>query len=127
MTDNGQFTTPTGIAVDLKGNIYVVDYYNNRIQKFDNNGSFISKWGTEGKADGQFSLPTGIDLDSTGNVYVVDYNNLRIQVFAPVKENTSVNESDKNGSETIIPENITSLKDRNSSLSEMPSGITSQF
>ena len=36
-TGPGQFNTPHGIAVDLKGNVYVADRGNNRLQVFDNN------------------------------------------------------------------------------------------
>ncbi len=61
----------------------MVDEGNNRIQKFDSNGTFISKWGTPGTSEGQFEEPTGIAVDSLGNVYVVDRGNSRIQVFAP--------------------------------------------
>jgi DNA-binding beta-propeller fold protein YncE len=70
------------LAIDTSGNIFVVDEGNNRIQKFDSNGNFITKWGTEGTGNGQFDEPTGIAIDSSGNVYVVDRGNSRIQVFA---------------------------------------------
>ena len=33
-----------GIAVDSSGNVYVADTWNNRIQKFDSDGNFITKW-----------------------------------------------------------------------------------
>ena len=37
---------------DLSGNLYVVDSYNNRIQKFDSNGNFLMKFGTRGSGMG---------------------------------------------------------------------------
>ncbi|HZO11008.1 MAG TPA: SBBP repeat-containing protein, partial [Nitrososphaeraceae archaeon] len=64
------------------GNILVADAGNDRIQLFDSNGTFITKWGTSGAGDGQLDQPTGIATDSSGNVYVVDRYNNRIQVFA---------------------------------------------
>ena len=69
------------IAIDSSGNVYVSDWDNFRIQKFDPNGAFITKWGTEGEGDGQFWGPDGIAVDASGNVYVVDYNLHRIQKF----------------------------------------------
>ncbi|MFO0955376.1 MAG: choice-of-anchor U domain-containing protein [Candidatus Saccharibacteria bacterium] len=38
----GLFDTPRGIAIDSSANIYVADTYNNRIQKFDALGNFVS-------------------------------------------------------------------------------------
>ena len=35
---NGQFASPSGVAVDGNGNVYVSDALNSRIQKFDSNG-----------------------------------------------------------------------------------------
>ena len=40
-TSAGQFDAPEGIALDTSGNIYVADYSNNRIQKFDSSGNFL--------------------------------------------------------------------------------------
>ena len=62
---------PQQIAADDEGNIYVVDTGNSRIQKFTNNGEFLSSWGTEGFEDGQFQHSTGIVIYEN-NVYVVD-------------------------------------------------------
>ena len=80
--EDGQFYSPGGISVDSSGNVYVADTYNNRIQKFDSNGTFITKWGSEGSENGQFDRPEGIAVDSSGKVYVADYGNSRIQKFS---------------------------------------------
>jgi hypothetical protein len=80
---NGQLHWPRGIAVDSSGNVYVADYYNNRIQKFTSNGAFVTKWGSPGSEDGQIYSPCGVALDSSGYVYVVDNGNWRIQKFTP--------------------------------------------
>jgi tripartite motif-containing protein 71 len=84
-SENGQFNSPAGIAIDSSGNVYVADSGNNRIQKFTSDGTFITAWGSEGKGNGQFDSPAGIAIDSSNNVYVADFFNKRIQVFAPSK------------------------------------------
>lgn len=68
------------VAVDRQGNVYVTDY-NNRVQKFDGNGKFLMKWGSQGNGDGQFASHTTIAVDNLGNVYVADRENYRIQKF----------------------------------------------
>jgi streptogramin lyase len=78
---DGEFDTPRGIAVDSDGNIYVADTNNDRIQKFDSDGNFITKWGSYGSGDSEFNEPWGVAVDSDGNVYVADKSNHRIQKF----------------------------------------------
>jgi PKD repeat protein len=80
-TGDGQFAAPFGVAVDSSGNVYVADYFIDRIQTFDSNGNFITKWGSYGTGDGQFEYPGGVAVDSSGNVYVGDCWNHRIQKF----------------------------------------------
>ncbi len=77
----GQLNTPNGIAVDTAGNVYVADADNDRIQKFDDDGTFITKWGSHGSGDGQFDKPWSVAVDAAGNVFVVDMSNYRIQIF----------------------------------------------
>ena len=78
---DGEFNTPSGVAVDGSGNVYVADRQNARIQKFDSNGGFITKWGSPGSGNGEFSNLFGIAVDGSGNVYVTDPGNDRIQKF----------------------------------------------
>ena|SRR2546429_5076059 len=80
-TANGQFKDAGGIGVDALGHIYVVDRSNDRIEKFDSNGTFITMWGSLGTAKGQFNHPEGITVDYSVNVYVVDHGNSRIEKF----------------------------------------------
>ena len=42
-TEAGQFNTPHSVAVDARGNVYVADMGNQRIQVFDNDGTFKSE------------------------------------------------------------------------------------
>jgi hypothetical protein len=84
----GYFEKPTDLAVDNRnGDIYVADSGNNRVQRFNRDGSFLSEFGGMGPANGQFNNPTGIAVDNQGFVYVSDTNNNRVQKFAPAKIN----------------------------------------
>ncbi len=84
---DGQFESPLGIAVDSYGNVFVTDgsgrlgESNNRIEKFDSSGNFITKWGSYGNGNGQFDFPYGVALDFSGNVYVAEPSNNRIDKF----------------------------------------------
>ncbi|MBV7339090.1 hypothetical protein KFU94_64910 [Chloroflexi bacterium TSY] len=80
-TGDGQFIGPVDVAVDSSGNVYVAEWENDRIQKFDNSGTFLTKWGVVGDGDGQFVGPRGVAVDGNGNVYVADSGNHRIQKF----------------------------------------------
>jgi DNA-binding beta-propeller fold protein YncE len=79
----GQFISPGGVTADSSDNVYVSDFgENNRIQKFDSNGNFLTEWGTTGSGDGQFINPgLGIAADSADNIYVADWGNNRVQKF----------------------------------------------
>src|SRR5215204_1402728 len=68
-TKTGQFMKPWGIGVDSLGNVYVGDQETPVVQKFDNNGNFIKKWGSYGSKNGQFVHIHDITLDSKDNVY----------------------------------------------------------
>ncbi len=76
-----QFHNPSEVAVDGSGNVYVADFSNNRVQKFDASGQFLLKFGALGSGDGQFRGPVAVFADGTGNVYVTDRSNYRIQKF----------------------------------------------
>jgi DNA-binding beta-propeller fold protein YncE len=75
----GQFNTPSGVAVDSAGNIYVADVANSKVMKFSSTGTYISTIGSSGTGDGQFTGPVGLAIDSGDNLYVADTGNNRIQ------------------------------------------------
>ena len=69
---DGQLQIPTAIDVDTKGNFYIVEYANDRVQKFDSSGKFLMKWGALDEGEGRFSGPYSIAIDKSGDVYVRD-------------------------------------------------------
>ncbi len=80
----GHFHEPSAIALDTFGNLYVADTGNDRIQKFDAGGAYLSEVGTFGWDPGQFSQPAGVAVGKGGlEVYVADGRNNRIQIFSP--------------------------------------------
>ena len=80
------FNGPCGLGSDKQNDVYVFDCGNYRIQKFDSQGRFLTKWGTQGNGNGQFNEPYlsqfgGITVDKQDNIYVVDGANKRIEKF----------------------------------------------
>ncbi len=79
----GQFNRPWGITIDQRGDIYVADWRNDRIQKFAPDGKFLGAFGSSGDLIGQFNRPSGVAVDPDGDIYVTDWLNHRVQVFTP--------------------------------------------
>ncbi|HYV42321.1 MAG TPA: flippase activity-associated protein Agl23, partial [Thermoanaerobaculia bacterium] len=79
----GQFMEPRGLAADARGNLYVADTKNSRIQVFDGNGQFVREFGSKGSGDGQFNEPCGVAVDPQGEIWVADTWNQRIVHFNP--------------------------------------------
>ncbi len=79
-----QFGLPMGTFVDPKGNVYVADAVNHRIQLWkpgDLVGTTVVGGKGEGNGNDQLNYPTGVFVDAVGNIYVADQNNHRIQYF----------------------------------------------
>ena len=81
--ENVAFHIPSDIAIDDKGNIYILDAGNHRIQKFGPDGKYITTLGSRGQGPGEFYLPLSLDIDLNGYLYVSDPQNQRIQILKP--------------------------------------------
>jgi DNA-binding beta-propeller fold protein YncE len=84
------FHTPSALALDRFGNLYVADTGNHAIRKIAPDGSVstLAGGGQPGDADGQgpaarFHAPVGLAVDRHGNVYVADTYNDRIRRITP--------------------------------------------
>ena len=81
------FYGPSGVAVDLQGNIYVAIYWTNRVRVYTKSGVFLTSiGGTEGSQVDQFRHPTDVEVDDDGNVYIADKDNHRIQKYIRGKQ-----------------------------------------
>ncbi len=85
-----EFNTPSGIAVDARGNVFIADTGNHAIRKLGADGQVTTLAGTghPGWRDGpgaqaQFDGPLAVAVDAAGRVLVADSYNHRIRAIAP--------------------------------------------
>lgn len=88
--ESARFSTPFGIALDNRGNVYVADEGNDCIRKITPDGvvSTLAGTGVAGNTNGpanvaQFNSPTGVVTDAHDNVYVADMANNLIRKITP--------------------------------------------
>ena len=97
-----------GVAVDKDDNIYVSDYNNHCVYKFNKNGELLERVGKKGRGPGEFYFdsPEGVAVAGDG-VFVCDRYNHRVQVLTrelqSVKQFGSLGSGDGqfNGPESI--------------------------
>ena len=73
----------TSVDIGPQGNVFVADFYNNRIQKFAPDGVFLTAFGSKGQGPGQFDKAIAVTVANDGTVFVADYGNNRIQKWRP--------------------------------------------
>lgn len=84
-----QLNGPNEVSFDASGNLYIADWFNNRVRKVDNSTGIISTIAGTGTAgyngDGiaataaQINGPCGIIFDNAGNIYVAEYGGARVR------------------------------------------------
>ncbi|MBC7976668.1 MAG: hypothetical protein H7138_16970 [Myxococcales bacterium] len=86
-----RFRSPSGVAFDGFGNLFVADQFNHTIRKVTRAGVVTTLAGTVGElgsADGEgsaarFNRPADVVVDASGNVYVADLGNHTIRKITP--------------------------------------------
>jgi streptogramin lyase len=84
-SQGGQFQSPKGIAIDGRGDRYIADTGNDRVEVLSAGGAYLFAVGEAGTGPGRFALPGGIAVDDRGEVFVSDSNNNRVQKLVPVR------------------------------------------
>ena len=109
----GEFDYPVGITIDKDSNLFISDWENDRIQKFNSEGRLlkvIPGKDSELKIDG----PAGIVLDQNGNIIVVEQFNNRIHKISPEGKSLNIVGKEGNGpGEFLNPRGIAIDKDDN--------------
>ena len=85
---NAQLASPSGVAVDTAGNLYIADFGNHCVRRVDGSGTITTLAGTgvsgysgDGgpAAAAELAVPFGIAVDAVGNVYIADSFNHRVR------------------------------------------------
>lgn len=76
---SGEFKAPQGITVTTKGNVWVADTGNNRLEEFNEYDEYVRQSGSQGSGNGQFSKPIRLSSDPGGKLWVLDSGNFRIE------------------------------------------------
>ena len=87
-----QLSSPSAVAVDAKGNLYIADSGTSTIRKIDTHTGLISTVAGTGVAgfsgdsaaatSAQLNAPQGITVDSFGNLFISDTGNQRVREVA---------------------------------------------
>ncbi len=90
--DTVDIWSPVDVAIDARGNLYIVEHATHRVRKVDRDGimTTIAGTGVPGfQGDGgpaveaALNSPESVGVDAAGNVYIADRGNQRIRVVRP--------------------------------------------
>ena len=89
---SAQLNSPSGLAVDSQGNVYIADTGNSRIRVIGSDGVMRTIAGN-GAADfdgdggpalsAALNAPMGLAVDAAGNLFIADFGNNRIRKLTP--------------------------------------------
>lgn len=73
--------SPTNLALDSKGRVYVADTGGFQVQVYDADGTYLWTVGSMGDSLGQFARVKGIAVDHENRLYAVDAMSQVVQIF----------------------------------------------
>jgi hypothetical protein len=78
--ETDRFDRPMGIWAQNGIDVYIADYGNHRIQRYDRNLTFVSSLYTRDNPnpDQRFGYPSDVSLSRTGDLFICDTDNSRI-------------------------------------------------
>lgn len=103
----GELAYPNGVALDEKGNIYVADSNNARVQVFSPDGQkVIRSFDGETRGEGKFSLPRSVSVGPRGNLWVTDTLNHRFSMYDGEKLVFSIGELGMDEGQLYFPNGV---------------------
>jgi len=78
----GKFNLVRGIALDSRGNYFVVDRLKSTVMVFDGNFTYITQFGFRGPKRGNLIAPDDVVIDASGRVYVTQNIKRGVSVYA---------------------------------------------
>lgn len=78
---NGEAVVPSAITIDSNGNIYIADVINNRVQKFNKQGKFLSKIRFTVNRKLFEWIIDDLATDSTNNLYIASRHEMKINKY----------------------------------------------
>jgi sugar lactone lactonase YvrE len=78
--EGGKFLRPWGLTIDRHGNVFIADWNNHRIQKFDSEG-FLIKTIDGNNNNPSFMYPSDVAVDSDDDIYISDWWNNKVLVY----------------------------------------------
>ncbi|PIE79165.1 MAG: hypothetical protein CSA15_04220, partial [Candidatus Delongbacteria bacterium] len=74
------FFTPLAFDVDPEGNIYILDYRQRKVKKFNSKGKFVKSFGGKGSGPGEFKMPNCLMIFNK-NIVVSDVVSRKVNLF----------------------------------------------
>lgn len=80
--EKSKLSNPRSLAADNDGNLYVADFGNDRIVRFDATGKEVLAFGKKGTAPGEYQSVWSVAVDAQGLVYMLDPRTGYVYVYS---------------------------------------------